>query len=84
MIKILKSLGYMVNQEQKLYEKTYANFKFQRLLNLYNISQIIKKEDDFWALTNLRNIQEIIDTIDFSPLSSIEIGYEWIVLFNKK
>lgn len=81
MIKILKSLGYMINQNEEQYVETFLNPFFKQMSKLYNIDNFIKKENHYLAFTHLSNIQTINCYIDYSPLKAIKSGYEWTVIF---
>ncbi|MBD5527670.1 MAG: GNAT family N-acetyltransferase [Lachnospiraceae bacterium] len=81
MIKILKEHGFTISQDSQLYKDIYENFAFKKIVDLYKIDYIIKRETNFVALTNLVNLQEISGNIYLYPLTSIEDGYEWIALF---
>ena len=81
MIKILRAQGFTIGQDFQQYKDIYENFGFKKIIDLYKIDYIIKRETNFVALTNLVNLQEIIGDIYLYPLTRIEEGYEWIVLF---
>lgn len=84
MIKILKSLDYRINCNKEIYINMFENTNFKYMVDLYNVEEILRKDSSFWVLTHLKNTQENIRNIDFSPLQTIEDGYEWLVLFEKK
>lgn len=81
MIKILKSQGFSISQEPKKYQNVYDSYEFKRIVDLYKIDNIVKQETNFLALTYLVNLQKIVGNISLYPLTIIEEGYEWIVLF---
>lgn len=81
MIKILKSQGFNISQDPKKYQTVYDSFEFKKIVDLYKINNIVKHETDFVALTYLVNLQRIVGNISIYPLTIIEEGYEWIVIF---
>lgn len=83
MIKIIKSLGYIINYKQGICASLFENASFINMIDLYNVEKIVKEDSFLGVLTHLKNTQEISGDIDCSPLQPIKEGYEWLAMFEK-